>query len=145
MNGKKLKPRSLGKAERAHATGFQLPTSIPSMLRHALRTLRRSPGFAAPGSLPEIYYPLAQNPFDWYRSASLVVRHEAGWAGSAAAMAEVWALDGNVPVSDVRSMEEILAGELRPQHLNTLLLLTGGAIAFGLLAAALPMVALREE
>ncbi|HEX6069851.1 MAG TPA: ABC transporter permease [Longimicrobiaceae bacterium] len=82
------------------------------------------------GPLPEIYYPLAQNPFDWYRSASLVLHHAPQWAGSAAVMREVWALDGNVPVSDVRTMEEILAGELRPQRLNTLLLilLAGAAL-----------------
>ena len=79
--------------------------------------------------LPEIYYPLAQNPFDWYRSASLVVRHEPAWAGSAQVMRQVWALDGSVPVSDVRSMEQILAHELRPQRLNTLLLMMFAATA----------------
>jgi predicted permease len=79
-------------------------------------------GSAAEAPTSEIFFPLAQNPFSWYTSAALVVWHEPAWAGAAAVTETVWALDGNVPVSQVMAMEQILSDQLSSQRLITLLL-----------------------
>jgi putative ABC transport system permease protein len=88
--------------------------------------------------VPEFYLPLAQAPdvaWNWFRTVYLVVRTP----GEPSALikplnAAVARIDSDLPLFDVRTMEQRLSGTLATARFNTLLLSLLGAI--GLLLAA---------
>jgi len=83
--------------------------------------------------LPEVYVPLPQNP---WRLLNLVVRtNRDPGALSKPVSREVWAVDRNLPVFAVRTMDEILDGSVAQPRFATFLL-SAFALA-GLLLAAL--------
>jgi putative ABC transport system permease protein len=87
---------------------------------------------------PEFYLPIAQAPdavWNWFRTLYVVVRT----TGDPAALvkplnAAVMRVDRDLPLFDVRTMEQRLAGSLATARFNTLLLTLLGGI--GLLLAA---------
>jgi predicted permease len=95
----------------------------------------RGPAFAP---TPEFYLPLAQTPdvaWNWFRTLYVVVRT----AGDPQAFAKplhaaVTGVDRDLPLFDVRTMEQRLSGTLATARFNTLLLSLLGAV--GLLLAA---------
>jgi len=61
---------------------------------------------------PEIYFPYSINPVDWWAQTTVVIEtvvDPRSLAGSVEAA--VWAIDPDLPVSPIRTMDEILAGE----------------------------------
>lgn len=85
---------------------------------------------------PEIVYPYAQNPVSFWTKASLVVRT----AGDPEALIRplqerIWALDPEVSISDVRSMDALLADSIGDTRFQTFVL-----GLFALLAVVLSMV-----
>jgi putative ABC transport system permease protein len=81
----------------------------------------------------QMYLPYAQ--FEWFVPRQLVVKTDGEPAGLAAAVRKtVWELDRDQPVSDVRTMEEVLSGSVARQRFSTLLL--GVFAALALLLAA---------
>ena len=67
--------------------------------------------------------------------ASLVVRADGGTAALLASVQQaIWSVDPEQPVSDARTMEDIVTGSLGPQRFNTVLL--GGLASLALLLAA---------
>lgn len=90
-------------------------------------------GFAFDGIGPQIYAPVAQRT---YRRGFLTVRSSADPATAAASIRAILAeLDPNLPVDDLRSMEEVIAQTSRPLVVARDLLAAFGA--FALLLAAL--------
>ena len=82
------------------------------------------------GSLNEppeatMYAPFAQSDESWRRWMSLVVRQR-GLAESSGLIAEVkqqvWAIDNQIPVSEIRSMDDWMSVSLARQRFNMLLL-----------------------
>ena len=97
----------------------------------------RSRGLAvAPG--PEFYLPMAQAPDDawhWFRTFYVVIRTDGDPAAVAEPLRRAFkAIDPELPLFDVRTMNERLSGTLATARFNTLLLSLLGAI--GLLLAA---------
>jgi predicted permease len=79
---------------------------------------------------PELYVPHAQDPWPW---VSVVVRTR----GDARAMVPsieraVWSLAPDMPLTEVRTMEEMQAATLQPRRWNALLLAAFAAIALAL-------------
>ena len=69
---------------------------------------------------PEFYIPHAQDPWPWL---NVVVRTAGDPARFArAAEAAVWSLDPNMPLTQVRSMEDMLAASLAPRRFNMIVL-----------------------
>jgi putative ABC transport system permease protein len=72
-----------------------------------------------------MYSPFAQADEDWRRWMSLVVRQR-GLAESSGLVAQikqqVWAIDNQIPVSEIRSMEDWMSASLARQRFNMLLL-----------------------
>jgi putative ABC transport system permease protein len=98
----------------------------------------RTDGPAATPS-PEFYLPIAQAPpaaWDWVQRSMFVVVRTGGEpsALTQSMRAAVARLDPDVPVFDVRMMDERLAGALATERFNTLLLTILGIV--GLLLAA---------
>jgi len=62
---------------------------------------------------PEIYLPYAINPVDWWTQTTIVIETgvEPGTLGPSV-QAAVWGIDSDLPVSPIRTMDEILAGEV---------------------------------
>ncbi len=78
----------------------------------------------------EIYFPYSQNPVPWWTQATLVVSGTGAiepW--TQAVQSEVWALDPNLPVSDVRTLENILDRELAQPRFDSALILMFAAVA----------------
>jgi putative ABC transport system permease protein len=96
----------------------------------------RQESLSEPAS-PEVYYPYGQNPFGWYSDAALVVRHDRAWAGPRALSEQVWALDRSVPAFDGRSMQEVLAAQLRWRRVQAVLLCLFAATALVLATVGL--------
>ncbi len=84
---------------------------------------------------PAIYVPLSQNTWPHaLRTSSLVVRTKADPQSVTAALRqELRAIDPSLPITQVRTMEEILNESLAPRRFNMALLLVFAAVA-GLLA-----------
>jgi len=62
---------------------------------------------------PEIYLPYAINPVAWWTQTTLVIETGVEPRSLAASVeAAVWAIDPDLPVSPIRTMDEILAGEV---------------------------------
>ncbi|HEY2031888.1 MAG TPA: ABC transporter permease [Myxococcales bacterium] len=86
---------------------------------------------------PTVYVPYAQNASPWHRWTSLVVRTAPGAQAALARdiVRQVWAADRQLPATQLRSMDEVLARSLT-QRRSALTLLT----AFALLALILGAV-----
>ncbi|HKP14391.1 MAG TPA: ABC transporter permease, partial [Blastocatellia bacterium] len=81
----------------------------------------------------QMYLPYVQ--FQWFVPRQLVVKTDVEPASLAAAVSKaVWELDKDQPVSDVRTMEEVLSNSIARQRFSTLLL--GIFAALALLLAA---------
>jgi putative ABC transport system permease protein len=78
----------------------------------------------------EMYFPYQQTDVYWNAPRDLVV-HTVGdpLALASAVRAEVWAVDGSQPVSEIRSVDDILQGELVQQRLGTVLLAVFAGLA----------------
>lgn len=80
---------------------------------------------------PALYFPHAQAPSWLTRFSSVVVRGPGDAAALAPAVRRaVWSVDGRVPVSQVRTMDAVMAGTLAQPRFRTLLLAAFGAAAF---------------
>jgi putative ABC transport system permease protein len=72
---------------------------------------------------PAIYAPYAQSDEAWRRWSSLVVRSPQSSAGLVEAVKkQVWSVDGQIPVSDIQSMDSLLAVSVASQRFNMVLL-----------------------
>jgi putative ABC transport system permease protein len=77
----------------------------------------------AEGEEPAVYTPYAQTQQAWKRWMSVVVKSDAGAASLTNAVKEkIWTADSQVPVSRVRTMEEVMAASVARQRLNMTLL-----------------------
>jgi putative ABC transport system permease protein len=77
--------------------------------------------------------PYLQNPSPWYNYITLVVRTASDPLGLVSAVQnEVWAIDRNLPVSQVQSMEQVVAAAVGRPRFNTLLLGLFAAVALAL-------------
>jgi putative ABC transport system permease protein len=85
---------------------------------------------------PEMYLPHFQAATPRY--LTLVVRADSNPLKLAAAVeGEVWAIDKNLPVSEVRSMEEVIAASIAQQRFNVLLLGIFASVALILAAVGI--------
>jgi putative ABC transport system permease protein len=84
---------------------------------------------------PEVYYPSAQNPIDWYAAATLVVRGATAPPTLASVAAVVARLDPAVALARPQALREVVADETATQRLQLLLVATFAAAAL-LLALA---------
>jgi len=82
---------------------------------------------------PHTYEPFAQlddSAVEAFRSVHLVVRASESPASLAAALrAQVRSLDPEVPLTDVQTMDELLAGSMSPRRFNMLLLVAFAGVA----------------
>jgi predicted permease len=86
-------------------------------------------------AIPEIYFPLTQFPQDFM---TLTVRASGDpWQMIAAVRDQVWAVDKDQPVSNIQTMERLMANSAAPRRFNLLLL-----GAFALLGLTLASVGL---
>jgi predicted permease len=85
---------------------------------------------------PETYLPHLQAASP--RAMTLVIRSNADSARLAGAVQrEVWAIDKNLPVSEIRTMEEVVAESIGPQRFNMILLSLFAAVALVLAAVGI--------
>ena len=85
---------------------------------------------------PEVYAPLAQS--DFFSTMSVAVRTRVAPSSSIAGVRrEVAALDRNVPIAHVVTMEELAGSSVALPRLQTLLLAVFGGLALGLAAVGL--------
>jgi putative ABC transport system permease protein len=72
---------------------------------------------------PAVYAPFSQNDEAWRRFMTLVIRTEGPVAGLAEDVKKrVWSLDSQIPVSDVQSMDDLMAVSVAQERFNMLLL-----------------------
>jgi putative ABC transport system permease protein len=73
---------------------------------------------------PTLYVPYAQNTNPWHRWGSIVLRPASGAALSLARAAReaVWAADSQLPVTGLRTIEEVVAGSLEARRFEMLVL-----------------------
>jgi len=84
---------------------------------------------------PAIYAPYAQSDEAWRRWMTLVVRTEQPSSQTVELVKKlVWSLDSQIPVSDVQSMDDLMALSLAQERFNLILLATFAGLAL-LLAA----------
>ena len=84
---------------------------------------------------PAIYAPYAQNDEAWRRWTTLVVRTQQPTASLIDTVKkQVWSLDPQIPVSDIQSMDDLMALSLAQQRFNVMLL--GAFAGLALLLAA---------
>jgi putative ABC transport system permease protein len=84
---------------------------------------------------PAVYTPFPQSTEIWRSFMTLAIRTQGASSGLVEEVKkQVWSLDGQIPVSDVHTMDELMAVSLAQQHLNMLLL--GLFAALALLLAA---------
>ena len=71
-----------------------------------------------------LYVPYAQNTNPWHRWGSIVLRPASGTALSLARAAReaVWAADSQLPVTGLRTIEEVVAGSLEARRFEMLVL-----------------------
>jgi len=90
---------------------------------------------------PEFYLPIAQTPdvvWNWFRTVYVVVRTTGDPAAIVKPLnAAVALVDRDLPLFDVRTMEQRLAGSLATARFNTLLLSLLGAIGLALAATGI--------
>jgi putative ABC transport system permease protein len=72
---------------------------------------------------PAVYAPFSQNDEAWRRFMTLVIKTEGPVAGLAEDVKKrVWSLDSQIPVSDVQSMDDLMAVSVAQERFNMLLL-----------------------
>jgi putative ABC transport system permease protein len=72
---------------------------------------------------PAVYAPFSQNDEAWRRFMTLVIKTEGPVAGLAEDVKkQVWSLDSQIPVSDVQSMDDLMAVSVAQERFNMLLL-----------------------
>lgn len=80
-----------------------------------------------------VYAPFSQNDEAWRRFMTLVIRTKVDEAGVVeATKKQVWALDSQIPVTDVQTMDDLLATSVAQQRFNMLLLATFAGLALTL-------------
>jgi putative ABC transport system permease protein len=79
---------------------------------------------------PAVYAPFAQSDEAWRRWMALVIRTREPFAGvTREVKKQVWSIDRQIPIGDIASMDELLAGSLAQQRFNMLLLGTFALLA----------------
>jgi putative ABC transport system permease protein len=87
---------------------------------------------------PAVYTPFAQNDEAWRRFMTLAIRSRtASHALVEEVKKQIWTLDGSLPVSDVRPLDELVAASLEQQRFNMLLLGLFAALALILAAVGI--------
>src|SRR5262245_4767634 len=80
--------------------------------------------------MPQLYMPYAQAPFAPYEIAMRTKTDPLSLAS--AVRYEVWAVDKDIPIANVRRMEQILAGSITRERFNALLLAVFAGLALAL-------------
>ena len=87
---------------------------------------------------PAVYAPFSQSDEDWRRWMSLAIRTPGASSGLLNEVKkQIWNVDNQIPVSEVRSMDELLATSLAQQRFNMLLLGLFAALALILAAVGI--------
>jgi putative ABC transport system permease protein len=87
---------------------------------------------------PAVYTPFAQNDEAWRHFMTLAIRTRGASAGLVEEVKkQVWSMDSQIPVSDVQSMDDLLAVSLAQQWFNMLLLGIFAALALILAAVGI--------
>jgi len=87
---------------------------------------------------PAVYTPFSQSDEGWRRFMTLAIRSRDASPGLVEEVKkQVWSLDGQIPVSDVHAMDELLAVSLAQQRFNMLLLGLFAALALILAAVGI--------
>ncbi|MBA0087357.1 MAG: ABC transporter permease, partial [Acidobacteria bacterium Pan2503] len=87
---------------------------------------------------PAVYEPFAQSDERWRRFMTLAIRARDMSSGLVEEVKrQIWRLDGQLPVSDVHAMDELIAVSLAQQRFNTLLLGLFAALAVILAAVGI--------
>ena len=82
---------------------------------------------------PAVYTPFSQNDEAWRKFMTLVIRTRVPVAGLVEDLKkQVWSLDSQIPVSDIQSMDDLLAVSVAQQRFNMLLLGMFAALAVAL-------------
>ena len=82
---------------------------------------------------PAVYAPFSQNDEAWRRWMTLVIKTQGSVAGLVEDMKkQVWSLDSQIPVSDIQSMDDLMAVSVAQQRFNMLLLGIFAALALTL-------------
>jgi putative ABC transport system permease protein len=79
---------------------------------------------------PQLYMPYAQAPFAPYEIAMRTKTDPLSLAS--AVRYEIWAVDKDIPIANVRTMEQILAGSISRERFNALLLAVFAGLALAL-------------
>jgi putative ABC transport system permease protein len=82
---------------------------------------------------PAVYAPFSQNDEAWRRWMTLVIKTRAPIAGLVEDVKkQVWDMDSQIPVSDIKSMDDLMAVSVAQQRFNMLLLGIFAALAVAL-------------
>jgi putative ABC transport system permease protein len=82
---------------------------------------------------PAVYEPFSQNDEAWRRWMTLVIKTRVSAAGLVEDVKQqIWRLDNQIPVSDIQSMDDLLAVSVAQQRFNMLLLATFAMLALAL-------------
>jgi len=87
---------------------------------------------------PAVYTPFSQSDEAWRRWMTIAIRTSAPSAGLIGeAKSQIWSVDNQIPVSEVHSMEELMAVSLAQQRFNMFLLGLFAALALILAAVGI--------
>jgi putative ABC transport system permease protein len=87
---------------------------------------------------PAVYTPFSQSDEEWRRWMTIAIRTPGAFSGLVGEVKrQIWSVDNQIPVSDVRSMEELMALSLAEQRFNMFLLGLFAALALILAAVGI--------